>query len=262
MLRTNPRPVAAALTGFFDGSYPFYRRAHEPSAPDSVELERRLRPFIPRARRLTEIAGGPGRLLDAGCGDGYFMTAMKRLGWSVSGIERDAGTCTHARGLGHDVAECSFEELPAAVGVYDAITMWGVLQLSTDPVRTLSHASRLLRPGGILAIGVSNFGSLDRRVLRGRWWGLGLPRHLCHFEPHTITRMLKDSGFDVLKMMMDAPEWVAIENANTLLGIRGSTGFPRRALRRMVVRMIRAAHFFTAGTQAAAVIEAYAAKRL
>lgn len=262
MLRTNPRPVAAALPGFFDGSYPFYRHAHEPASPDSGELERRLRPFIPRARRLTEIAGGPGRLLDAGCGDGYFMTAMKRLGWSVSGIERDAGTCAHARGLGHDVAECSFEELPTPVGVYDAITMWGVLQLSTDPVRTLSHASRLLRPGGILAIGVSNFASLDRRVFGGRWWGLGLPRHLCHFEPQTIRRLLKNCGCDVVKVLMDSPNWVAIENANTLLGIRGATDLPRRALRRMVVPTIRAAYFFTAGTRAAAVMEVYAAKPL
>lgn len=262
MVRTNPRPVASALSDFFDASYPFYRRAHEAASPDPRELERRLRPFIPRARRLTEFAGSPGRLLDVGCGDGHFMTAMKRQGWSVSGIERDASTCAHARGLGHDVVDCSFEEFPATPGGYDAITMWGVLQLSTDPVRTLSLASRLLRPGGVMAVGVSNFASLDRSVLRGRWWGLGLPRHLCHFEPHTITRMMNDTGLNVLKVLMDAPEWVAIENANTLLGIRGSTGFPRRALRRMVVHLIRAAYLFTAGTRGAPVMEVYAAKPL
>ncbi len=262
MVRTDPRPIAAALSEFFDAAYPFYRRAHQLVPPDSRELEHRLGPFLPRAQRLTEIAGGPGRLLDAGCGDGYFMTAMERLGWSVSGIERDAGSCAHARALGHDVAEGSFEDLPAAPGVLDAITMWGVLQLSADPAQSLERASRSLRPGGILAIGVSNFASLDRRVLGGRWWGLGLPRHLCHFEPQTIRRMLKNCGFDVVKVLMDSPRWVAIENANTLLGIRGATDLPRRVLRRIVVPMLRTAYFFTAGTRGAPVMEVYAAKPL
>ena len=40
---------------------------------------------------------GEGRLLDVGCGNGYFLAFMRRMGWNVSGVEIDPGAVRIAR---------------------------------------------------------------------------------------------------------------------------------------------------------------------
>lgn len=259
MVYTNPRPSAGAMASYYDDAYPFYRRSRNVSVPDAGEIERRIRPFVGRAARLAAVGGAPGTLLDVGCGDGYFLTAVKRCGWSACGIERDAAAAAHARALGHDVLAGSIDELSPPSTAFDAVSMWGVLQLSPDPSGTLARVAKLLRPGGILAIGVSNFASLDRRLLRGKWWGLGLPRHLCHFEEKTLRALLEKNGFHTLHVIMDAPRWVAFETANTVLQVGSAPGLPVRILRRSVVDVLRAIYLLTRRTGTAPVMEVYAA---
>ena len=258
MAYTNPRPSPADLLEYFDGSYPFYRRSREGGPIDERRLVERLAPFLPRAERVARLAGKTGRLLDCGCGDGYFLTAMSRLGWEVQGLERDPAAAEHARSLGHNVVGGALEEAQLPQRGFDVITMWGMLQLSDDPRATIRRSADLLLPGGLLALGLSNFASLDRRLLRGRWWGLGLPRHLSHFEPRTIEALLRSEHYRVESIIMHAPRWVAFENANTLLGVRGAPGRASRVLRRAVAEILHAIELATRRTMFAPVMEIYA----
>jgi len=43
---------------------------------------------------------------------------------------------------------------------------------------------------------VPNFGSWQRRIFRGFWYHLDLPRHRVHFTGPTLERALRDAGFD------------------------------------------------------------------
>lgn len=256
---TDPRPSREAIHGLFDEQYQFYRRAAGGAMPDPGSVELRVRPFVDRARRLSEIAGRPGRLLDIGCGDGYFLTAATRLGWTCCGVERNEASVAHARALGHDVRVGSIESAAElAPGAFDAVTMWGVLQLAYDPASALTSARSLLAKGGLLALGLSNFESLDRRLFRGRWWGLGLPRHLYHFDTHSIQRLLTQCGFRIVQIVLDAPEWVAVENANTLLGIRMRPSRVQRVMRLAVKTSLRALYLITRRSRFAPVMEIYA----
>lgn len=260
---TTPRLTRSAMDSLFSSEYQFYRRTAAEATPDPSRLERCVRPFVGRARRLTQIAGGPGRLLDLGCGDGYFLAAATRLGWTCSGVERNEASVAHARALGHDVRVGSIESAAeVATGAFDAVTMWGVLQLAYDPASALTSARSLLAKGGLLALGLSNFESLDRRLFRGRWWGLGLPRHLYHFDTHSIQRLLTQCGFRIVRIALDAPEWVAVENANTLLGIRMRPSGVQRVMRLAVKTSLRALYLVTRRTRFAPVMEIYAAPDL
>jgi SAM-dependent methyltransferase len=57
-----------------------------------------------------------------------------------------------------------------------------------------SEAAALLRAGGVVAVGVPNFGCWQRRVFRGRWFQLDLPRHLQHLDAHTLGALLVRAG--------------------------------------------------------------------
>lgn len=256
---TTPRLTRSAMDSLFSSEYQFYRRTAAEATPDPSRLERCVRPFVGRARRLTQIAGGPGRLLDLGCGDGYFLTAATRVGWKCSGIERNAASVSHARALGHDIHLGSIASgVGNATGPFDAVTMWGVLQLTYDTASLLARVRALLGKRGLLALGLSNFDSLDRRLLRGRWWGLGLPQHLYHFEPRSIERLLTQCGFRIVRVVLDAPVWVAVENANTLLGIRMRPSGVQRVMRLAVKTSLRALYLITRRSRFAPVMEIYA----
>jgi hypothetical protein len=52
-----------------------------------------------------------------------------------------------------------------------------------------------LRPGGLLYLTTPNFGSLSRRLLRGRWSVVSYPEHLSYFTPATLSSWLARFGF-------------------------------------------------------------------
>src|SRR5262249_38161618 len=142
----------------FPSAYPFYGRAlgvREGKLRDDArarELARRA--FAGRADRLCRMHPRPGRLLDLGCGDGYFLDVMRDRGWDVAGVDSEEVVVWHARerlGL-RAVVELDVERDPLPEGQFDAITLWGVLQLAYRPQRLLEKARALLAPDGVLAI--------------------------------------------------------------------------------------------------------------
>jgi len=143
----------------------------------------------------------PGRLLDFGCGAGYFLKEMKGFGWDVQGLD-----------FSPEVAQKVFEESKIKVHVgtlphpevkedsFDAVTMWNSLEHVYDPRQTIAEAGRLLRQRGVLVIGVPNFDSWGYETFQQDWQGLELPRHLTHFTPETLQKMVEDRGFRTLEL--------------------------------------------------------------
>lgn len=207
---TTPRFCFAHKAKAFEGAYPFYaraRRAERASAAEDLEAARR--PFYGRADGLCAAKPYPGRLLDVGCGDGLFLDVMRARGWAVQGLDVSEEVVRHARevlGVPCAVADVEREALPE--GPFDAITMWGVLQLVYAPRDLLDRVRARLEPDGVLGIGVSNIKSTGARLFRGRWRGLGLPRHISHFTPETLERLLDWAGFEVVARRFETPRWV------------------------------------------------------
>jgi hypothetical protein len=69
-----------------------------------------------------------------------------------------------------------------------------------DPRGDLERVFRLLRPGGLLAVSVPNFGSWQRERFGSTWFPLELPRHRTHFTPRSLQLALEGVGFEVASM--------------------------------------------------------------
>lgn len=144
---------------------------------------------------------GAGRLLDFGCGAGEFLERMRGRGWSVEGLDmstlvahaviRERGIRVHAGTLPHP------NLLP---GTFDCVTMWQSLEHVHEPRRIVGEARRLLRPEGLLLVAAPNFGGWSARTFGRHWYGLDAPRHLTHFTPHTLSKLLELEGFRILKL--------------------------------------------------------------
>jgi SAM-dependent methyltransferase len=101
--------------------------------------------------------GGEGRvLLDAGCGTGGFLAALRHdvPEAFALGVEIDEGACRCARARGGGaILAGDVARLPVADGAVDAVFSADVLcHRGVDEKRALEGFRRCLRPGGVLVL--------------------------------------------------------------------------------------------------------------
>ena len=213
-------PPPGDLGPYYPASY--YRPNGARRFPAPVEwLQRRL--CASRARVVERLVGGPGSVLDIGCGPGLFLDAFRRRGWEAHGTELSDRSAEHARTLGLPVQVGPLESWPWSDASFDAVVMWHALEHWPHPELALAAAHRLLRPGGVLLVGVPNFGSPEARDAREGWFHLDVPRHLHHFTPEALADALASAGFLPRRRSFFAPEFdlfSAVQSLENRLGLR------------------------------------------
>jgi SAM-dependent methyltransferase len=145
-----------------------------------------------------------GSLLDIGAGTGAFAAYMQRQGWDTTGLEPDEMARAQAEtryGIRLLPANQFYDQ--AAAG-FDAITLWHVLEHVHDLHPYLEQLLKLLRPEGRLIIAVPNYTSYDASVYKDCWAAYDVPRHLYHFSPDAMDRLLEQHG---LYLQATLPMW-------------------------------------------------------
>jgi SAM-dependent methyltransferase len=157
----------------------------------------------------------PGRrLLDVGVGTGLFLHLAREAGWDAAGVDLSPeGAARAAAEFDVPVTVGDFQTAPLA-GSLDAVSMGDVLEHSRDPRAFLERARTLLRPGGVLYVAVPNHRSLAfltvdliGRLPRGGDVAdrLYVPYHYQYFTPATLSRLLDETGFEVLALERENP---------------------------------------------------------
>ncbi len=121
------------------------------------------------------ISGKRGKLLDVGCGLGYFVKKVSaNPGWEVFGYEISQAAVDYARNnLGlKNVFAGRVEESQFAAKSFDIITLWDVLEHIPEPDALLSYLNSLLKDDGILFIHTPNISiqlpkARVKKILRG-----------------------------------------------------------------------------------------------
>lgn len=154
-----------------------------------------------RARHRQSAAAAP-RLLDVGCGLGYFLDAAHDAGFQVMGVEFNQGAVrTMREKYAFPVYEGSLEALPPSETAFDVITMFDVIEHLHDPFSDLQEIYRRLRPGGGVAISTMDSESFTSRLLGTRLEDFRRIReHLYFFSRDTLTKVLERSGFRVYRI--------------------------------------------------------------
>ena len=155
---------------------------------------------------------GPSRrrILDIGCGPGFFLKTAQTRGWQVQGIEPSRQAAAHARGLGIDVVEGFFSADGAGhLGRYDGVHLNNVLEHVPDPRGILRCAHAILDAGGLICINVPNdfspFQSAGRAAVGAREWWLAPPHHLNYFDFDSAAALLERLGFTVVERTTSFP---------------------------------------------------------
>ena len=135
------------------------------------------------------------KLIDVGCGIGYFLEEAKKRGWEVFGTEF----------TDEAIEICSKKGIKMNKGVlnpnnydsqeFDVITSFEVIEHINNPQEELANFYKILRKGGLVYCTTPNFNSLLRYRLKEKYNVLCYPEHLSYYTPKTLKYVFEKEGF-------------------------------------------------------------------
>jgi SAM-dependent methyltransferase len=201
----NPQPIWQELEPFYDEGYTSYQKeAEEFNSKNQTDKKDSIF-FNPENGEFSNIpilVGG--RFLDVGCGTGDHVATFSQFGMEAEGIEPSAFAAKKAQELGRKVFCGTLQEAHYPDSQFDVVSMTHVLEHVPQPLEVLQECYRILKPDGILVIGVPNFDSLVFRIEGTLWGGLQLPTHLHHFRCGSLSKAANVCDFQVTKLITES----------------------------------------------------------
>ncbi|MHB2026713.1 MAG: class I SAM-dependent methyltransferase [Elusimicrobiota bacterium] len=141
-----------------------------------------------------------GQILDVGCGNGFFLLMATEKGFNPAGFDFGPGPIKEAIASGlKDVRQAGFEFLDSPpLDLYDAATLFDVLEHASEPGALLVSLGRWVKPGGFLAVSVPN----GRRPSLGGYRREGFdypPFHFTRWTPESLATALERAGFGIVR---------------------------------------------------------------
>jgi 2-polyprenyl-3-methyl-5-hydroxy-6-metoxy-1,4-benzoquinol methylase len=137
-----------------------------------------------------------GRVLDVGCGRGYFLATIQRWGFQCFGCEPDPQAAKVAQDAGLEVVCSDLLNAPYSKNQFDVIRFSHVLEHVHFPSAVLQRANELVKPGGLIIVEVPNHVGIVAQSFRQTE---DVPRHLYGFTPETLQRYFAQAGLRVTK---------------------------------------------------------------
>lgn len=203
LVRTNPRPSQNTLFETYTDDY--YSR----KSPNLKSLASRYKIFAMQKKvsflypyLISQEMKSNAKICDVGCGSGQWLSLMRQAYPKISlyGFEIDQETAQIAiencSGNGFhygDLLKNSWES-----NSFDFLTLWDVLEHTSNPRDTMLELARLVKPGGYVLLSVPDFDCLYSRIFQSNWWSLAFDAHLYHFTKKTLSQLVEDAGLEVV----------------------------------------------------------------
>ena len=191
LLRSNPILPIEELSRLYEGSHYTYAREADYTRRTYATYLRKAMPFV-RER---------GRLLEIGCGSGFFLVEALRQGFQeAEGIEpsREAVESAPAR-VRAGIKLGLYRRDSFSRGRFDAVCAFQVFDHVPDQKAMLQACFEHLRPGGMALFINHDRGGLLSRILGERSPIVDV-EHTALFDKSTMRRIFTECGFRVRRV--------------------------------------------------------------
>ena len=153
-----------------------------------AQLLSALAPFVERHHAV----------LDVGCALGGFLNTLQSHGLThLAGVDQTEIYVAEARrSTNHRIELGNAESLPFEDGSFDAIVIEQVLEHLVHPLRAFEEARRVLRPDGVLCVGVPDAARYKNVPFFDYYWLL-LREHIQHFDARHLALLAARAGFEL-----------------------------------------------------------------
>lgn len=248
----SPRVPERDIDRYYPDDYPGYREDNHP------RLIRRLAwalGLVARRRRIVERFLRGGRILDVGCGNGFFLRTLAGGAWQRYAMDTNwygGGDCPG------EFHEGRFDCSPPPLTELDAVTLWHVFEHLYHPQRALEHAAAILKPGGFLFLAIPDLRSPEPRLFGKYWIGWDPPRHIATYSRRGLETLLGRAGFQLVGTVPDAYTGEVVLLSVTFL-LR-SLGFRRPVPGALVFRLVLAPVVFILSRLGLSSVKVYVAR--
>ncbi len=142
-----------------------------------------------------------GRILDIGCGDGYFLEEARKMGWEVYGTEYTDAAIEVCTEKGIQMHQGQLKPANYGSDYFDVITSFEVIEHINNPIEEVQNIRSVLRKGGIFYLTTPNFNATERYFLKKDYNIINYPEHLSYYTPKTINYLLTNNGFKKHKIL-------------------------------------------------------------
>lgn len=196
---TNPRPDEKDLSRYYLSDNYISHSNQSKNLIDQIYKVSRIFTLKWKYNLVRKFSVSPEAnpaILDFGCGTGAFLQACEKHKMKTTGVEPSpvARTTAMKTTQAHIVPD-----LQDVSGQFDTITLWHVLEHIADLNETLLNLKNHLKENGTMFIAVPNLQSQDARKYQAYWAGYDVPRHLWHFSPEPMKRLLEKHELRLIK---------------------------------------------------------------
>lgn len=183
------------------------------SAPTRSTYDHKPDTYFAGARHemLRYVPSTSRRVLEVGCGEGFFGHALKQMSAEreVWGIEINRAAAESARTKLDRILTGDVESVVGGLpeSYFDCVVFNDVLEHLIDPEATLRKVRRNLAPGGLIVCSIPNvryFPVLFKLILRKEWRyvdsGVLDRTHLRFFTVKSIREMFAELDFEIVTM--------------------------------------------------------------
>jgi len=215
LIMTNPRPDSSEIAlHYHTGQYDPHLHAQKHAtiaeraylAARSLLLRYRAGLILNECRKpLRQV-----RVLEIGCSTGDLLNCFHlKKGIplkNLAGVEPEPEAADYARTVFELKVYPSVSDAADKEMMFDRIVLWHTLEHIHAIHETLAYAAERLAPEGVLIIALPNPESSYARHYKENWIAWDAPRHLYHFVPDTLAKLLEMHNLSIFKRLPYFPD--------------------------------------------------------
>jgi 2-polyprenyl-3-methyl-5-hydroxy-6-metoxy-1,4-benzoquinol methylase len=215
LIMLNPRPDSSEITRHYHtGPYdPHLLAQNNPSFRERAYLAARSLLLGYRASLILSECVKPVNqlsILEIGCSTGDLLNFFHRRKGipiaNLAGVEPEREAAVYARErFGLNISPALSDTTYGKIR-FDRIILWHTLEHIHAIHETLEYAAQQLAPDGVLIIALPNPESYDAKHYRENWIAWDAPRHLYHFPPGTLEKLLEQHNLSLFKQLPYFPD--------------------------------------------------------
>jgi ubiquinone/menaquinone biosynthesis C-methylase UbiE len=195
LIYQNPQPVFELSQDIYDGDH-YHNRYIQSEYIYFPTSNIYLKEIESHFKRLNYNSNN-AKLLDVGCGIGYFLYLAKKNGYQVEGADISAWAGNYAKKhFDVNVITGNFLEIEFKENYYDVITIWQTIEHLPEPGLFLEKIYHMLKPGGFFCLATPDTDSWIAKFYK-KLWNCYIPdEHICLFNFRSMKVILERFSFN------------------------------------------------------------------